>query len=298
MYDCSAHFRLSWLATKMREDAEGADTRRPDAGNDYAMQVRVPARWAGPTDSPQAQFAGADWLPFSRLFSRQALPFIPCTRASLHAAVAGSYPFPLDGLYFVSKGAAHEAGPTPFVLIWKDASTSSFLFDGTRAGHTGPLPPLCVTLRGDADGMMRTLDGTAPEGLGAVMAQASAAAQRSGRDLFTVAVSAVHVEAGGEGRVAVEGAQYRRQPSPAKSLPDPLSKLLFQHLLRTTPLTLDRLLAVRCPPPAQCWARRADPPSCVGALQEGGPEGPAPAVAAAAGAAAVPHGGVEEEEED
>lgn len=257
LYDCSAHFRLHWLGTKLREDAQGVQTRCPDAGNDYAVQVRV-ARGGSRTHRHRHtdKHSHTDTHAPPR---EQALPYIPCTRTGLQAAVGERYPFPLDGLFFVAKGAAHEAGPTPFVLIWKDASTSSFLFDGTRAGHTGPLPPLCATLQLGADGSLRLLDGTAPEGVGPTSADAAAAAQRSGRDLVTLAVSAVHVETGGEGLVAVEGATYRRQPSPAKTLPDSLSKLLFQHQLRTAPLTLERVLAVRAPrllpptPPPCLW---------------------------------------------
>ncbi|CAM9508003.1 unnamed protein product, partial [Ectocarpus sp. 4 AP-2014] len=54
-------------------------------------------------------------------------PYHECDRQGLAHAYASPVPFIKDGLLFYLKTAHYQLGPTPLVLMWKDASVARYL---------------------------------------------------------------------------------------------------------------------------------------------------------------------------
>lgn len=57
----------------------------------------------------------------------QPTPYHECDRQGLAHAYASPVPFIKDGLLFHFKAAHYQLGPTPLVLLWKDASVARYL---------------------------------------------------------------------------------------------------------------------------------------------------------------------------
>lgn len=57
----------------------------------------------------------------------QATPYHECDRQGLAHAYSSPMPFIKDGLLFYLKAAHYQLGPTPLVLVWKDASVTRYL---------------------------------------------------------------------------------------------------------------------------------------------------------------------------
>lgn len=101
LVDCPAEFRRFWLHSKLAEvEAEAASA---SAG----------------------AVAGAEACRFVPLLS------LECTPSHLHSAYAGAAPFgaPKDGLLFLHREALYEAGASPLLLSWSDATCSARFFD-------------------------------------------------------------------------------------------------------------------------------------------------------------------------
>eukprot|EP00752_Nemacystus_decipiens_P013797 g12249.t1 len=92
LYDCNADFRFYWVRTKLQE----AD---------------------GPLDSITSRNA----------YRIKPTPYHECDRQGLAHAYSSPVPFIKDGLLFHLKSAHYQLGPTPLVLLWKDASVARYL---------------------------------------------------------------------------------------------------------------------------------------------------------------------------
>eukprot|EP00903_Cladosiphon_okamuranus_P016060 g14826.t1 len=92
LYDCNTDFRFYWVRTKLQE----AD---------------------GPLDSVTSRNA----------YRIKSTPYHECDRQGLAHAYSSPVPFIKDGLLFHLKSAHYQLGPTPLVLLWKDASVARYL---------------------------------------------------------------------------------------------------------------------------------------------------------------------------
>ncbi|CAM9998491.1 unnamed protein product, partial [Ectocarpus sp. 13 AM-2016] len=92
LYDCNTDFRFYWVRTKLLEADGPLDT--VSSRNGYRIK---------PT------------------------PYHECDRQGLAHAYASPVPFIKDGLLFYLKTAHYQLGPTPLVLLWKDASVARYL---------------------------------------------------------------------------------------------------------------------------------------------------------------------------
>ncbi|CAM9613617.1 unnamed protein product [Ectocarpus sp. 6 AP-2014] len=92
LYDCNTDFRFYWVRTKLLE----AD---------------------GPLDTVTSRNA----------YRIKPTPYHECDRQGLAHAYASPVPFIKDGLLFYLKTAHYQLGPTPLVLLWKDASVARYL---------------------------------------------------------------------------------------------------------------------------------------------------------------------------
>lgn len=61
----------------------------------------------------------------------QPTPYHECDRQGLAHAYSSPVPFIKDGLLFHLKSAHYQLGPTPLVLLWKDASVARYLGVGS-----------------------------------------------------------------------------------------------------------------------------------------------------------------------
>jgi len=186
LYDCSAEFRLFWLATKLGESGAGA----PPGPRHRFPFVPVAAYACDPGAPPVP--AQAHPLPLQsrgRLLlwrrASAALPTAPVSNArraaaragGLHAALRGAVPFVRDGIALLHKEGHYALGPTPLALLWKDARCSRFHLDTDAAGAVPALQP--VTLQCLPGGAVGTGD-ERPVALGRVP---DAAAQQLGERL-------------------------------------------------------------------------------------------------------------------
>ncbi|CAM9115953.1 unnamed protein product, partial [Hapterophycus canaliculatus] len=92
LYDCNTDFRFYWVRTKLMEADGPLDT--VSSRNEYRIK---------------------------------ATPYHECDRQGLAHAYSSPMPFIKDGLLFHLKAAHYQLGPTPLVLVWKDASVTRYL---------------------------------------------------------------------------------------------------------------------------------------------------------------------------
>ncbi|CAN0576217.1 unnamed protein product, partial [Ectocarpus sp. 12 AP-2014] len=105
LYDCNTDFRFYWVRTKLLEADGPLDT--VSSRNGYRIKVR--------------------YIPAPSTFCIfQPTPYHECDRQGLAHAYASPVPFIKDGLLFYLKTAHYQLGPTPLVLLWKDASVARY----------------------------------------------------------------------------------------------------------------------------------------------------------------------------
>jgi len=154
LYDCSAAFRLFWLASKLGESGAGAPP-----GPRHRFPFLPVAAFACDPGAPPAPARGAAAAspPSARascLLRRASgrAPHRPCHDArhaaaragGLHAALRGAVPFVRDGVALLHKEGHYALGPTPLALLWKDARCSRFHLDTDAAGAAPALQPVTL----------------------------------------------------------------------------------------------------------------------------------------------------------
>jgi snurportin-1 len=209
--DCTAEFRLYWMHEKISET-------RLDAGKKAAVKdvfIALPAYKATPLGITAAY----------REFQCATTNFIQ------------------DGIYFIHSKSQYTHGQTPLAISWKDHECSRFPVD-TDAGGT-PLPIQMVTLRyeGPETRNVSTSDdppvvlGVLPDrfvhDLGDKLVK--------GRLLrFSIGEGGIYYESGCPigADLRFLGAAIRRGQRP-----DSFSRIAFQWLMRTSPITFAQLYA-------------------------------------------------------
>eukprot|EP00887_Chlorella_sp_A99_P000428 scaffold17.g428.t1 len=244
LYGCTTEFRLFWAATKLAEEAA-------EAG-------------AAPTSARPRRF-----LP---------LPAYPATPAGLRAAHSSPVPFTQasgqggggvpDGIYFLHREAHYTPGQTPLALVWKDAACSRYL----------------ATLEYRMDRTVATHD-DAPVVLGRMPEAFVASAGgrlRPGRLLrFAIGPGGFQFR---DGQPVGADLHFLGPANQRRGRADSLSKIVFQHLARTAPITLDALLAAAAAAPAGGGDATAAPLRALGSgggaaamseamASDGGPDG-------------------------
>ncbi|KAK8812139.1 hypothetical protein WA556_004264 [Blastocystis sp. ATCC 50177/Nand II] len=158
-------------------------------------------------------------------------PFFDCTESSLRRVYESSFPFQLNGLLFLQKTGRVDAGCSPLQLLWKDAHTAQYFVNTDRDGVV--LQRQEVTLL-YAQGCLVSLEGVAV-GEGVLEGVLEAA-------LVRCAIEGVTRGEGGEWRI--ERIEPLGLASMAKTLPDSLSKIVFQEMARVEPLSFEQILGV------------------------------------------------------
>ncbi|EFJ43250.1 hypothetical protein VOLCADRAFT_42782, partial [Volvox carteri f. nagariensis] len=206
LYDTVAEFRNYWLVSKFQEEGlmQPRGEKTPDIG--------VP------------------------------LPVRPCTLQGLRTAY-GRLDFVRDGLYFLHRHGHYRPGPgtTPLALLWKDLGCSRYLLDTDSTGQ--PLQHQAVTLSYRADRTVATEDdppvvlGRLPEAFVAAMGDKL----KPGRLLrFSIRQGGITFH---EGRPAGADLHYEGPANQRRGRADSFSKILFQRLARTAPITASMLAA-------------------------------------------------------
>lgn len=205
--DCTTEFRFYWMHTKLKEDMQPTDLRLHS--------------------HPTRQFV--------------PLPPYPATQGGLTAAYRDPVPFTRDGLYLVHRRTVYASGHTPLALLWKDAACSPYFIDTDAKGT--PLEQQRVILQyRAADRALVTGDelpvvlATMPEG----HALLNEDSLRDGQlTRFTL---------GPEGVTFIDGhpigadLEFQALQSKRGGRAHVLSKILFQYLARTHPITFEVLL--------------------------------------------------------
>lgn len=209
--DCTAEFRMCWMHEKLSE------TRLDDGKKTAVEDVFV------------------------------ALPVYKATPLGITAAYrefqCATNNFTQDGLYFIHSKSQYTHGQTPLALLWKDQHCSRFPIDTDAKGT--PLPAQMVTLRyeGPETRNVSTADDP-PVVLGLLpdrFVHDLGDKLLKGRLLrFSVGDGGIYYENGCPMGADLHflGAAIRRGQRP-----DSFSRIAFQWLMRTSPITFAQLYA-------------------------------------------------------
>uniref|UniRef100_A0A1D1ZPW4 Snurportin-1 n=1 Tax=Auxenochlorella protothecoides TaxID=3075 RepID=A0A1D1ZPW4_AUXPR len=204
LYHCTTEFRAFWTASKLAEAG-------PGRGGGAALP----------------QFAPVPWL--------------AADAAGLAAAYGGAAPYARDGLAFLHREAHYTPGQSPLSLLWKDQACSKYVIDTDAAGV--PLPAQRLVLAYRMDGSVATGD-VEPCALGRMPPGFQAG---TGRGLGPGTL--LRFELGPGGFTLLDGCPVGADlrllgvAGARRGRADTLSKVLFQHLARTCPLTYAELAA-------------------------------------------------------
>lgn len=216
--DCTAEFRLCWMHEKLSEVRMDAGRGVSSSEGDASVNLFV------------------------------ALPVYRATPRGIHAAYrefqSATSDFTQDGLHFIHTKSQYTHGQTPLALIWKDHQCSRFPIDTDAEGV--PLPTQIVTLRyqGPETRCVSTADDP-PVVLGILpdcFVRDLGDKLIKGRLLrFSIGEGGIYYESG-----FPIGADLRFIGSATRrslSRPDSFSRIAFQWLMRTRPITFDQLYA-------------------------------------------------------
>ncbi|CAN0853534.1 Cellulose synthase A catalytic subunit 8 [UDP-forming] [Linum grandiflorum] len=205
-YDCTSEFRFYWLNSKLEETGASAS---PSYHHKYRFcPVRVQS----------------------------------CDQKGLLAAYTEATPYVKDGLLFYNKHAHYQHGSTPLALVWKDDKCSQYVIDTDSAGQV-PNQQL-VVLELKEDGNLATSDDP-PVVFGNLNPEF---VQQSG--LRPGNLLRLSVNDGGlsfvDGKLEKADLQYLGKSNRARAFADSFSKVMFQYMVRHSPLKFDDLLAAVC----------------------------------------------------
>ncbi|GIL69574.1 hypothetical protein Vretifemale_497 [Volvox reticuliferus] len=148
-----------------------------------------------------------------------------------------------DGLYFLHRHGHYSPGlsTSPLALLWKDLGCSRYLLDTDSSGQ--PLEHQAITLSYRADRTVATEDdppvvlGKLPEAFSTAMGDKL----KPGRLLrFSIREGGIIFH---EGRPAGADLHYEGPANQRRGRADSFSKVLFQRLARTAPITVSMLAA-------------------------------------------------------
>ncbi|KAM1978829.1 hypothetical protein ACFX16_015475 [Malus domestica] len=203
LYDCTAEFRFFWLSSKLGE--------------------------TGACEAPSH-------------YHRYRFSFVPvhnCDQSGLYSAYAGAVPYVKDGLLFYNKHAHYQPGNTPLALVWKDESCSQYVIDTDNKGQVPSHQQVVLELQGD--GNVTTSDDP-PVVFGCLE---SDFIQQSG--LHSGCLLRFAIGDGGlsvvDGKLEKADLHFLGKSNCARAFADTYSKIMFQNMVRQSPLKIDDLVA-------------------------------------------------------
>jgi snurportin-1 len=147
-----------------------------------------------------------------------------------------------DGMIFLHKQCCYHGGQTPLMLTWKDPHTSKYFIDTDSMGVISPLQSINLIYGGDL--LLQTGDDepVTVARLPASFVQSHSESLKPGSLLrFSLLPHGISILDDGAIWLSLQflGTANRRRKKA-----DHISKILFQHMARNEPLTIDTIIAV------------------------------------------------------
>ncbi|KAK8486406.1 hypothetical protein V6N12_030492, partial [Hibiscus sabdariffa] len=203
LYDCTAEFRFYWLNSKLEE--------------------------SGVCNAPSHHLK----------FRFSTVPVYNCDQSGLYAAYTGVVPYVKDGLLFYNKHAHYQTGNTPLVLVWKDENCSQYVIDTDGKGEIPSQQQVVLELQDDRK--LVTSDDP-PVSFGCLDGDIIEKSGLQSGILLRFAIGD-----GGlsfvDGKLEKADLIYLGKSNRARAFADSYSKVIFQFMVRNSPLKVDDLLA-------------------------------------------------------
>lgn len=234
LYHCSAEFRLFWVQGKLAESS---------ATSAFATSLLGVGGGSGGGGSGSTANGGADGQPAATAAVRrfQPLPAYRCTPEGLAMACRHPVSFQRDGLLLLHQEGQYWPGQTPLALLWKDAASSRYFIDTDPAGV--PLAQQQIVLEFRMDCTVATHDDS-PVVLGRMpdsFVRQLGDKLRPGKLLkFVVGPGGISFQ---DGQPVGADLHFAGPANQRRGRADSISKIVFQHLARTQPITLQQLQA-------------------------------------------------------
>jgi snurportin-1 len=225
LYDCTTEFRFFWMHSKLEEEKSTNLSPPTIATTNFQIKLFLP------------------------------LPAYPATAAGIQAAYSNPINFTRDGLYFIHRRTHYSPGQTPLALTWKDALSSKFFIDTDAKGVVHPeqqvvLQYVDMPKRGVCTGDQPAVPlGTMPQ----QFVEKVGPKLRAGRLLkFTLGAGGIQFSSGinidsttSDGYIQPVAADLKfvGVANQRRGRADTLSKILFQMMARTQPITIEMLMA-------------------------------------------------------
>ncbi|KAJ9568263.1 hypothetical protein OSB04_004229 [Centaurea solstitialis] len=202
-YECTAEFRFFWMNSKL---IESGACEAPSAYHKYRFSL---------------------------------IPVYNCDHEGLQTAYTGAVPYVKDGLLFYNKHAHYQTGNTPLVLVWKDETCSQYVIDTDNKGQVPNQQQVVLELQDN--GQLVTSDDP-PVVLGCLNA---VFIQETGLHPGNLVRFAVNE--GGltfvDGKLEKADLQYLGKVHRARAFADSYSKIVFQYMVRHSPLRIEHFFA-------------------------------------------------------
>ncbi|XP_073313007.1 uncharacterized protein [Primulina huaijiensis] len=202
-YECTSEFRFFWLNSKL---VETEACNGPSAYHKYRFSM---------------------------------VPVFNCDEDGVKAAYTGSMPYVKDEILFYNKLAHYQSGNTPLVLVWKDDNCSQYVCDTDGKGQVPDQQQVVLELL--VDGRLATSD-EPPVIFGCLNIDFIQKTRLQAGNLLRFAISE-----GGlcfvDGKLERADLHYLGKPNRARAFADSYSKVMFQHIVRHSPLKIEHLLA-------------------------------------------------------
>ncbi|KAL6996970.1 hypothetical protein U1Q18_007093 [Sarracenia purpurea var. burkii] len=202
LYECAAEFRFFWVNSKLVE--------------------------SGACDLPS----------FYHKYRFGLVPVYNCDQAGLHTAYSGPAPYAKDGLLFYNKHAHYQTGNTPLALVWKDENCSQYVIDTDNKGQVPNQQQVVLELQDD---VKLTTSDDPPVLFGCLdMDFAHKSGLQSGNLLrFAVGDGGLNFV---DGKLEKADLRYLGKANRARAFADSYSKVVFQYMVRHSPLRIEDLL--------------------------------------------------------
>ncbi|KAM0060090.1 putative snurportin-1 [Helianthus debilis subsp. tardiflorus] len=202
-YECTAEFRFFWMNSKL---VESGACEAPSTYHRYRFSL---------------------------------VHVYSCDHEGLQTAYTGAVPYLKDGLLFYNKHAHYQTGNTPLVLVWKDESCSQYVIDTDNKGQVPNQQQVVLELQDN--GQLVTSDDP-PVVLGCLNATFIQETGLQSGNLVRFAVND-----GGltfvDGKLEKADLHYIGKVHRARAFADSYSKIVFQYMVRHSPLRIEHLFA-------------------------------------------------------
>ncbi|BBH03673.1 hypothetical protein Prudu_014608, partial [Prunus dulcis] len=167
------------------------------------------------------------------------VPVHTCDQSGLHAAYAGGVPYVKDGLLFYNKHAHYQPGNTPLALVWKDENCSQYVIDTDNKGQVPSHQQVVLELQDD--GKVTTSDDPPVVFSCLDLDFIQKSGLHSGNLLrFAIGDGGLSVV---DGKLEKADLHYLGKSNRARAFADSYSKVMFQNMVRGSPLKIDDLVA-------------------------------------------------------